>query len=354
MVFRWELRSKESVFQSASKVFFVSLDPSFHWIADGLTGMWRGRMPDRHGLIVIDEADDARIYVDGDLPVHLEVMAAKAVAAGDPVLDGDILDVRRVKFGESENTISIAHTDKFIFLFRHKYLFGLYLNLSGAVDVETLPALLADIVKRTMHYELFQMVEGDGLDALIETGWFPFLGLGKNEIRVLSQLVDERRIDDADAFVGKLFDEETVNGLVERWQRKKPFADKQLQLEQGIAAFNRGDYAAAQCTLVPLVEGIADLSHRLENRGKALSTKKNKVVQHIIKQGEKSMGLGSMGFPEQFERYLRRFYYQDTDQSQDQDAVRNPLTHGRSSSDSFTRDRALQTILTLDQIYFFL
>ena len=68
------------------------------------------------------------------------------------------------------------------------------------------------------------------------------------------------------------------------------------------------------------------------------------------KSGEYSLLL-----PEQFLDYLRNCYFKDFDlSSSDVELSRHSVSHGAAKPDSYTRSRALQGILVLDQLFYFL
>ena len=73
------------------------------------------------------------------------------------------------------------------------------------------------------------------------------------------------------------------------------------------------------------------------------------------KAKNKFISMESLGFPDIFYKYLKEVLFKSFDLKKDEvDLSRHSTAHGVAKPEQFTKDRALQAILTLDQMYRYL
>jgi hypothetical protein len=150
------------------------------------------------------------------------------------------------------------------------------------------------------------------------------------------------------------FTPERLNGIVARWWTKPAFKAKQDLLEAGIQAFNAGTRQGdIQCvkTLYSEIEGLIRAVY-LEDTGKGSSVRVADLLRHIVARGRAKSGSGqSLLLPTEFLTYLEEvlFAHFNVDRG-DIDLSRNSSSHGVARSTDYTRARALQGILAVDQL----
>ncbi len=128
-------------------------------------------------------------------------------------------------------------------------------------------------------------------------------------------------------------------------------------MQAGINAFLRGDndgYINCINTLLPQVEGIIRLQY-FADTGKG-RVKGKKLLSYLIEKGKgKSGSSESLFLPLHFFKYLNDVVFSDFDLEAGQvDLSRHSSSHGVAKAGAYTKIKALQTILVLDQIYFYI
>jgi len=91
------------------------------------------------------------------------------------------------------------------------------------------------------------------------------------------------------------------------------------------------------------------------------NTKKKKpsfpeLVEYVKQKAEGKFGpRGSLGFSDVFYRYLNEVVFRDFDLTTGQiDLSRHSALHGVADQTKYTKNKAIQAILILDQMYFYL
>lgn len=101
------------------------------------------------------------------------------------------------------------------------------------------------------------------------------------------------------------------------------------------------------------LEGIIRLSCFSETGNKTLSTKQ--IKEYIIESGKKNFTtLSSLGFTDEFMDYLNDFIFKGFDLEKEIPTSRHSIAHGVAETDNYSQVKALQIILTIDQIYYLL
>ena len=106
-------------------------------------------------------------------------------------------------------------------------------------------------------------------------------------------------------------------------------------------------------TLYPQIEGIIGFDY-FGNYGKKPSFRE--LIDYIKQKAEsKFKNVSSTGFPGEFYEYLEKTVFENFDLSTGQmDLSRHTTSHGYANADDFDKAKALQAILILVQIYFYL
>ena len=107
-----------------------------------------------------------------------------------------------------------------------------------------------------------------------------------------------------------------------------------------------------RCSLI-LIEGVLQDAH-IGELGKGASAKK--LLAYAANKGvQKANDPNSLLFPLQFLRYMRDYTYAQFDPKKPEADVmsRHSVGHGGAAAGAYTQERALQAILTLDQINFY-
>jgi hypothetical protein len=191
---------------------------------------------------------------------------------------------------------------------------------------------------------------------MLNDGWFPFVQMLGGEFEQLSVFYkDKCKFADS---INKLldnFNEDRIRAFTGNWWRNSIFGDKEKQpiIESGIGSYLTGNYIACIKTLYSEIEGIIRISY-VNEKGK--DPKFKELNQYVCdKANDKFSSINSLGFPDIFFKYLGDIFFKNFDlNTGNVDLSRHTTSHGVAKAEDYTRTKALQGILILDQIYRYL
>lgn len=305
-------------------------------------------------LLIIHEDHSAELWVD-TAAVSLTVVYKKLfVESGQPVFDNDIADVIGVRFP----AISIKSTDRILYLFRNSWRFGLYFDLRENInlDVQVLEKEIAALHRNLAFRHLYDAASNPKMmQILMEAGWFPFSDIINDHFENLATSFRRNSgIETCEAIISAAYNAERVDHILARWLSHPVFLKKELVLTSAINAFKNEDYVSAVTVLLTQIEGILNAAH-WEVRGSganmpnllkfARSTAENKVGNN-----------NTILLTKSFEKYLNDSTFGQSDGRDrfGKSGSRHSVSHGNASDDAYSRVRAIQAILTMDQLAFFI
>ena len=306
-------------------------------------------------LILIHNDLSADLYIN-DFPVNIEIMAKRDMKKMEPVTQRDIADIRRLKFPN----IKMAETDKVICCFKVGWKFGLFFDLNRELDTDDMSLTLGTLYRYLSFQYVYEVLETETqFEEMIKDGWFPFIEIIGAEYKSLSETYQNKfHFEDTIDKTVSNFDKARIERITNRWWRNKIFTEKKNILQAGFNAFLRGDnegYINCIKTLLPEVEGIIRYKY-LKDTGKGKNIGLKELLPHLIEKGEEKTGADySLLLPLPFLRYLKDVVFSHFDLETGQvDLSRHSVSHGVARAEAYTKVRALQTILVLDQIYFYI
>jgi len=126
-------------------------------------------------------------------------------------------------------------------------------------------------------------------------------------------------------------------------------------LRAGLDAFKSGNAIAAIKILLSEIEGL------LNDAYFAVTGERTRHIKKLIEfcsnaAAEKSGSADTLFLPSAFGQYLTEYTYAEFDHTTDTGSAgsRHAVGHGAAPADTYTLARALQAILTLDQLGFYL
>lgn len=347
-----------------TRAALTSDEPEFYTYIEHLSSMFFGRRDapvNRSAVVqflaVLHADGSADVYIN-DFTVVVEIQAKRDIKAGELVSEADIADVRRLRIPE----IPIADSDKVIYCFKVGWRFGLVFDLDRTekLDLAQFETLCGGLYRYLSFRYVYALLEGGPqFEAMIADGWFPFIQLLGRDYKQLIETYQTTPIlrDRIDGVVGR-FGKERIDRVVSRWWTNAVFRDKRAILEPAVNAFVRGeqgDFVLCIKTLYPEVEGIIRTLYFSET-GKGDGVTTRELLKHLVEKGRSKSGSeASLFLPLQFFEYLAnvvfaRFSLEDGKVP----LSRHSSSHGVATADDYTKTRALQAILTMDQIYFYL
>jgi len=308
-------------------------------------------------LILLHCDRSADLYVN-DFPVEIELMAKYDFRKSSVITLKDIADIRRLKFAN----IEIVDTDRVIYCFKVGWKFGLFFNLDydGIQAVDDLALTLGKLYRRLSFQDVYEVMEnGTHFEQMKKDGWFPFIELIGGDYEALSEAYQDRSdLENRIERTIRSFDEARVHRITSRWWRQQVFQDKKEILQAGINAFLRNDNEGnINCikNLLSEVDGIITVQH-FKDTGESKGIHKHELLQHLIEKGKvKSGSDDSLLLALPFLMYLNDVVFSCFDLKTGQIGLsRHSSSHGVADADVYTRARALQALLVLDQICFYL
>jgi hypothetical protein len=304
-------------------------------------------------LLVLKPDRTAELWLD-TAAVSIQCTVKRAIAAGTVVFENDIADVTGMTFP----CVTFGKDDQILCLFREDWRFGFAfdMNPEGKLDLKGFTTTLGTLY-REMHYkQLYDVIsERVTFDKLLAAGWFPFAEIITAEfLDLLHQCEAGFNAGEVeDRIIGK-FDDARIQRILERWITKPHFAAKADLLKAAINAFRNKEPVAVIKILLTEIEGVLNDAHRAVHGGKGARLKDLLAFAETSAE-RKAGGPNTLLFPKAFGRYLRDHTFANFDPS-DQTGMassRHAVGHGAASQNSYTMLRALQAVLTLDQLAFY-
>lgn len=308
-------------------------------------------------LVLIHEGLTADLYLN-DLPVKVMMMTKRAFQKGEIVTTNDIADIQRMSF----EGINIKDTDKVIYCFKVGWKFGLFFDLhrEEPFNIAAMETELGALYRYLSFQYVYDVLESaPHFEMLLKDGWFPFIEIFASEFKALSEAY--KHLPDPRAKVQEIvtkFDENRIEHIVSKWWNKGIFLDKRAILESGIQSYLSNDekgFIASIKILLTEIEGIIRL-HYFEETGKGKDVRIPDLINHIFDKGKIKTGSeASLFFPRDFLHYLKDVIFPQFDLETGNIALsRHTSSHGVAKAEDYSNIRAVQMILILDQLYFYI
>jgi len=341
----------------------VSDDPNFYMYIDQISNEFlvkTGFNIDKvHQLLVILHADlSADIYVN-DISVLVEVMSKRDVKKVELIFENDIADIRCLKFPD----VVFKDDDKVIYCFKKGWLFGLFFDLNGPaekLDLDKMAISIGNIYRYLSFYNIYKVLETeDQFNEMKKDGWFPFTEIIPNPYRDISSAYKNKiDFDNKIKSIIDKFDVARIEKMKNKWWRHKIFADKKTLIEAGLNAYlQNSSEGFINCikNLVSELEGILRYQY-FSDTSKGNHVKCDELIKFVVEKAKNRTGSGySLLLPIPFLSYLKDVVFSDFDLENSQvDLSRNSSAHGVADQILYTKSRAIQVILCIDQIAYYI
>lgn len=300
--------------------------------------------PDNTGELWLDKAATVtytRLRRPGPLP------------AGAVLFEGDVADVTGIWFP----LVDIGEKDRILCLFREGWRFGLYFdfNPDEKLDIDLATKSLGDLYRRMKYASLYAAVaDTPNFSALVSLGWFPFLELMGAEYGALWEAYQAGfPLEESEQELVAKFDTARVDRIFCRWMEQPHLKPREEILRSAINAFKARDAVSVIKNLLSEIEGaMSDLHHAETNER---THRIGRLLEFVIRRAEqRAGGKDTLFFPAEFGLYLQNYTYAGFKPGDVRSAgSRHAVQHGAVPAEEYTMTRALQAILTLDQIAFY-
>lgn len=308
-------------------------------------------------LILIHQDTSAEVYI-GDLGIMLNINSKRDIKKGEAITRNDIADIKSIKF----KNIDIEKTDKLIVCLKIGWKFGLFFdfNYEKKLDIDGAYNELGDLYRYLEFQYVYNILESDKkFDSLLKDGWFPFIEILGDEYKKINDLYENNKFNHKE-IIEKIvtnFDKNRLLKITSKWWAKDLFKDKKQILEAGVEAYlsgNASGYITSIKTLLSEIEGIIRIKYFKDKKKDKMSIAE--LIEFIIEKGrEKSGSEYSLYLLAPFLEYLKKVAFNSFDlKKNDVCMSRHSSGHGVAPASEYTKERALQAILCLDQIYYYL
>ncbi|MBS3651947.1 hypothetical protein KEU06_25405 [Pseudaminobacter sp. 19-2017] len=308
----------------------------------------------RYGLIllVIRPDNTGKLWLDA-AAVSMNILAKRAMKAGTVIFENDIADVTAMSFP----LVEIGKQDRVLCIFREGWRFALFFdfNPDGDLSIEDMERDLGTLHRRLKYRDLYDAIADQNVfRRLIEAGWFPFVEILGREFRELTNNCEAGfELGEVEAKLLAAFDTKRVEAMFARWMAKPHFAGKERLLRSALNNFTAGDSIAVLKIVLTEIEGILSAAyHKAHGKGARLK----RLLEFATMSAEKKAGQpDTLLFPAAFAHYLKSHTFAEFDPvaRTGKASSRHAVGHGAADDDSYTQVRALQALLTLDQLAFY-
>lgn len=302
-------------------------------------------------LLVARPDNTADLWVD-TAAVVLKVRVKRAMSAGTPVYENDIADVTEMSFP----FVEIGPRDRILCLFREAWRFALCFNFNpgGDLDLQDFERTLGGLFRKLRYRHLYDAVEDAAVfGRLVAAGWFPFAEILGAEFKTLANAAEAPfGFDEVEGRLLASFDAARLERMFDRWISNPHFGPKERILRSAVNAFKSDDPVAGLKIVLTEIEGILANAHRAAT---GQSAKLPALLDFAVQAAERKMGSDdSLYLPTAFGRYLKAHTFANFDPltGAGSSVSRHAVGHGAAEAESYTQTRALQALLTLDQIAF--
>lgn len=346
-----------------TQLALTSDEPLFHRLVENLAGVVN-HMAQQVGtpinlgrvdtvLLVLKPDNTAELWLD-TAAVTIRCAVKRAVAAGAAIFENDIADVTGMSFP----CVTFGERDKVLCIFREDWRFGFAfdMNPKEKLDLDAFFTTLGTLHRKLRYRHLYEAVGDEArFDKLIATGWFPFVEIFTAEFKELLHHSDAGfDVAEIEQNIIAKFDEARLKYMLERWTTKAHFAAKIALLQEAIDAFSQKKPASVIKIILTEIEGILNDAYRSRHDGRGAKLKELLAFAEDSAV-QRAGGPNTLLFPSAFARYLITQTFADFDPVAQTGTAgsRHAVGHGAAAQGSYTMTRALQAILTLDQLAFY-
>jgi hypothetical protein len=253
-------------------------------------------------LAIVRRDKTATVYVN-ELRPTLTTKIAVAKEKGDPVFKDDIVDITNVDLG-----VNVPDDAAVVFVFSWGWRKGVFYDFSplrpdAAHRAFDLPATLGALYTRLMFQERFPISNDDWAN-LFKEGWFPFVGLRGETVKLL--LTHLRAGWGLDDLTPRVVDEvgSKARSFFEVWKSHPALAEYAPILGEAVGLFQSGDHAGCSQLLHPRIAEAVRAA--LPPSGAPDQGGQEDLGEHDASPD--AVRAESLLMPHRFEAYLREVY----------------------------------------------
>lgn len=308
-------------------------------------------------LIVINKDYQAKIYINDEIWLIMWIKPKRDIQKWSPVYKNDILDIETIKF----SNIEINESDRIIYCQKVEWKFFLYYDLwrtQKKLDIEAMYKELGATYRSLFFERTYLLAKEENFEKAISQWRFPFIEIIWSYRQILWYHGEDE--NKKTIFIGNFVNEydKKIDSIIEKWRSKGIFLQKKDIIASGINNYknNSKDWIISCIkTLSSEIEGIIRIVYYKDKNFSKNSQKKNisEYVNNIIKYWEDKKT--TLFFPDLFLNFLNNVFFENWYLWENTPSTtRHTVNHWILPSNGYTKEKAFQMILILDQIYFYL
>lgn len=301
-------------------------------------------------LFAIVRKDNEWIVFANELPIIAKTRIRRAIKAGEPVFESDIVDIDEFKF----DGVEIPDDAGVFVVFSKGWRKGLFYDL-GPLQQEPVYRnydfwrQLGSLYNYLCFQDFFKITDEE-YTKLFSAKWFPFLGLKTETARGLVEHVRSGwNPDDLLPDIVKEV-EAFLPSALEHWKSHHLIVSHFKLIERAVECFQDRDYVSCVSILYPRIEGI--LREISSHTGGAY--KQDALAEAPMKAFGRSAEVHSRILPARFRGYLETVYFENFDPDNVLAISRNTVAHGVAPQALFNEKAASIALLIIEQVFFHL
>lgn len=307
-------------------------------------------------LLVIKPDNSAELWIDrAAMAVYTTVKRPGALKAGTVLFENDTVDITGIWFPR----VDIGPGDRILCIIREGWRFGLFFDFDRdqgkELSTDDAKRSLGRMVRKMRYADLYAALAHEPtFGAIVDAGWFPFLEMMKGEFRDLIKAQEAGfELDEAERALIEKFGAERLDQMFDRWMERPHLKSREAILRPAIAAFHSKEPVAVIKIVLSEIEGVMSDAY-FETNG-IRTHRISKLVEFMVSLAEqRAGGDDTLFFPVEFGRYLKDYTYVGFNPGDiGRAGSRHAVSHGAVASEMYTMPRALQALLTLDQLAFY-
>ncbi|CDO34889.1 conserved hypothetical protein [Novosphingobium sp. KN65.2] len=307
-------------------------------------------------FLVIKPDNSAELWIDrAAMVAYTTLKRPGPLKAGTVLFENDTVDITGIWFPH----VDVGPADRILCIIREGWRFGLFFDFNrgegNELSIDDARRSLGRMVRKMRYADLYAALAHEPtFSAIVSVGWFPFLELMKGEFRGLLDAQEAGfELDDAEGALIEKFDAERLGRMFDRWMERPHLKSREAILRPAISGFNAKEPVAVIKIILSEIEGV--MSDVYFEANGVRSHRIPKLLEFMISLAEqRARGNDTLFFPVEFGKYLKDYTYAGFHPGDIGSAgSRHAVSHGAVASELYTMPRALQALLTLDQLAFY-
>lgn len=307
-------------------------------------------------FLVIKPDNSAELWIDrAAMVAYTTLKRPGPLKAGTVLFENDTVDITGIWFPR----VNVGSADRILCIIREGWRFGLFFDFNRdegkKLSIEDAKRSLGRMVRKMRYADLYAALAHEPtFSAIVSVGWFPFLELLTGEFR---RLLDAQEasfdLDDAESALIENFDSERLGRMFDRWMERPHLKSREAILRPAISSFKAREPVAVIKIVLSEIEGV--MSDVYFEANGVRTHRIPKLLEFMISLAERrANGNDTLFFPVEFGQYLKDYTYAGFHPGDvGRAGSRHAVSHGAVASELYTMPRALQALLTLDQLAFY-